>query len=130
MRVITGTLNQVQDYYFSLEGKIDRDQDGIEIFEIIYHGELAILIYKPKVKKATSQKSRTELNQKAQKWGWEVVKTGNKYQIVYGRNGVTMVESGTLRGIQVKLTKLSWEWQLAQVHQTDYDFLTKYGVRQ
>jgi hypothetical protein len=67
-KAITGTPEQISDYFFSLDGKIQRDKDGIELIKVIYHGDLCTLIYTPKVKKTRKQPSLKKLRTIASEW--------------------------------------------------------------
>ena len=65
---ITATYDEVNQYYFSLDGKIQRDKDGIEMFEInhIEGTDLATLVYVPVPVKKMKQPKLQELRNKLQ----------------------------------------------------------------
>lgn len=65
---ITATYDEIKEYYYSLDGKIQRDQDGIEMFELnhIEGTDLATLVYMPVQVKKLKQPKLQELRVKLQ----------------------------------------------------------------
>ena len=131
MKALTGTPEQITQKLDELNGLIEKDENGIEMFAVIPHFDsgLQTLVYQPKIKKIRKQPKRSELNKKAQIYGWEVERTNNnKYRILHGQNGAIMVETKTIVGIQRKLTNLIHEWYQATSKFENHIFLKKYNV--
>jgi hypothetical protein len=104
MRAITGTHEEILSVYFSL--KIQRDQWGCEMFEIIViNDNLETLVWVPAVKKERKQPSMKAMNDRAYIYDLHVQPCDGGFEIVsnHGKNE-RIAFSKTKFGIQRILT--------------------------
>ena len=112
-KVFTGTYDEVQTRYFELDGKIQRDENGIEKFQIVdIMDNLQTLIYVPVVKKerkTISNKAFNAANLEADTWNLHAQSCDDGWEIVYSVPALgfkRLAFSKSKRGIILKLRKM------------------------